>query len=177
MIKNIFKKIGLPLIAVVCAGTIFIKYKLEDNIRDVQANVQIEQENELENTYIDDGYDDINKEDLEDDSADEKYTENTDDSKDESTKIPLVEEEGDDEDKSKPQEENKVEEKPSTAQQTGIFQGFADNNFVEIKIGNSYVTYMVSNEAKKALSNKDIDSNITFVISEVNGQKVITDVK
>ena len=82
-----------------------------------------------------------------------------------------------DEVESKPQEENKVEEKPSTTQKTGSFQGFADSNFIEVKIGDDYATYMVSSDAKKALSNKDIDSNITFTLSEVNGQKIITSVK
>lgn len=173
MIKNILKKIGIPAIVIVCAGTIFLKYKLEDNNNDVQASIQVQQENELENTYIDDGYNSPNKEELEYDKNDEKDIENTDDSKDESIKVPIVE----DEVESKPQEESKVEEKPSVTQKTGSFQGFADNNFIEVKIGNDYTTYMVSADAKKALSNKAIDSNITFTVSEVNGQKVITNVK
>lgn len=173
MIKNIFKKIGIPLIVVVCAGTIFLKYKSENTNNDVQTNIQTQQENELENTYIDDGYNSPNKEDLEYDKEDENYIEEIESKDDESTKVPVVK----DEVESKPQEENKVEEKPSVTQKTGSFQGFADSNFIEVKIGDDYATYMVSPDAKKNLANKAIDSNITFTLSEVNGQKVITSVK
>lgn len=56
----------------------------------------------------------------------------------------------------------------------GVFQGFADDSFVELKVGDSYNTYKVSSEAKEILSSKNIGDSIEFQYIQENGQTIIT---
>lgn len=65
----------------------------------------------------------------------------------------------------------------NSSAKTGSFEGFADDNFVEVKIGNDYATYRVSTEAKNVLSGKNIGDSISFEITTSNGQSIITSVK
>lgn len=74
---------------------------------------------------------------------------------------------------------NKEESSNSEQSKTvsGEFQGFADSSFVEIKVGDNYDMYRVTDGIKSKLSSKTVGQTITFTYIESAGQNVITDVK
>lgn len=162
MAKGFLKKFGIPVLALACVGGIVLKYNsTNDNNVEASIDLEVNSNDELENTYIDDGYGTPSEEELE-------YTQ---DIEEDTIKEDIVEESTENKTTTEKVEDSKVVEK------TGVFQGFADSNFVEVKLGNEYVTYQVSSEAKEALSKKNIEDSITFTISNINGRDVITGVK
>lgn len=165
MARGFLKKVGIPVLALVCVGGIVLKYNsINDNNVDASVDSEVNVNDELENTYIDDGYETPSKEELDgiqnieedivEESVEDEYT---------SEKVES--------------ENNKENETSKVVEKTGVFQGFADSNFIEVKLGNEYVTYQVSSEVKDALSKKNIEDSITFTISNVNGRYIITSVK
>ena len=165
MARGFLKKVGIPVLALVCVGGIVLKYNsINDNNVEASVDSEVNVNDELENTYIDDGYETPSEEELEDIQ---------------NKKEDIVEESVEDEYTSEKveSENNKENETSKVVEKTGVFQGFADSNFIEVKLGNEYVTYQVSSEVKDALSKKNIEDSITFTISNVNGRYVITSVK
>lgn len=59
---------------------------------------------------------------------------------------------------------------------SGEYQGFADGNFVEIKVGDTYNVYKVSDDIKSKLNSKNVGQTITFRYVESGGQRIITSV-
>lgn len=165
MARGFLKKVGIPVLALACVGGIVLKYNsINDNNVEASVDSEVNVNDELENTYIDDGYETPSEEELEDIQ---------------NKKEDIVEESVEDEYTSEKveSENNKENETSKVVEKTGVFQGFADSNFIEVKLGNEYVTYQVSSEAKDTLSKKNIEDSITFTISNVNGRHVITSVK
>lgn len=74
--------------------------------------------------------------------------------------------------------ENNKEENVNTESKTvtGIYQGFADDNFVEIKIGDSYGVFKASGEIKSKISSKNIGDSITLTYVASGAQQIITSV-
>ena len=172
MSKNFLKKVGISLIVLACVGGIVLKSNLT-NENNVDANTSIETNNndELENTYIDDGYEAPSEEDLEYSQEVEENIINEDVVEEIENKNTTEKVDTDNNNNGNKEDSLKVTEK------TGLFQGFADSNFVEVKIGDEYFVYQVSSTVKDALSKKNIDDTITFNVSTVNGQSTITDIK
>src|SRR5699024_9990718 len=74
--------------------------------------------------------------------------------------------------------ENNKEENVNTESKTvtGIYQGFADDNFVEIKIGDYYGVFKASGEIKSKISSKNIGDSITLTYVASGAQQIITSV-
>lgn len=184
MNKQFLAKVGIVALVVGSIGFLVLN---KDKGEDVSANNAPVIEEDFEDTYIDDGYGDLEDVDLNEEFEDKvesnKGNEDYSDSnsskpsdKTEETTKPDKSEEESDKKEDVDSNEDKENAKPST-EKNGVFQGFADSSFVEIKIGDEYRTFRVSSDAKKALSNKNIGDNISFEVTEDNGQSVITTVK
>lgn len=180
MNKKFLMKSGIALIVIASLGFAIIKINKSNDIP--EANVELEvEDNDLENTYIEDNYEMPEDEDLNEEFSNrvENVTNN------EQDKEEIKNEEDNDNKSDKNDNINKVDndnESDNSSvnisnKKTGSFQGFADDNFVEIKVGDEYATYRVSSSAKKTLSNMDINDSITFEFVNENGQLVITSVK
>lgn len=73
--------------------------------------------------------------------------------------------------------ENETEtetEKVELVTSSGIFEGFADSNFIEVNINGEYSVFRIENETiKNNLSDKEAGSNITFKYIEKDNSKII----
>lgn len=191
MNKKFLMKTGIALIVVASLGFVMIKNNKTDKLPENNVELEVE-DNELENTYLDDNYempDDVDlNEEFENRVESEKNNQSDDssqknDSNTSSNTGNSSAEEDNDEDNKDNEEDNKDNEDENssseinTNKKTGLFQGFADDNSVEIKIGNEYATYRVSSQAKSTLSNKNLGESITFEFTKENGQLIITSVK
>lgn len=67
MARGFLKKVGIPVLALVCVGGIVLKYNsINDNNVEASVDSEVNVNDELENTYIDDGYETPSEEELED---------------------------------------------------------------------------------------------------------------
>ena len=174
-------KIGIVVLVVGAIGFVVYKGVNKDNPENETPVV----EEQYEDTYIDDGYGDVEDVDLNKEFEDRIETDkevsenNSSDKKDETTSTNDSEKDEVSKDESSTDKEDsndkETESKPSKSQ-SAVFQGFADSSFVEMKIGNEYKTYRVSPDAKPSLSGKNIGDNVTFKFIEENGQLTIVEV-
>lgn len=138
------------------------------------------QENELEHNYIDDNYEmpediDLNEEFEDRVESNKNNATSSDNNKDtENNKDNNANTNNNSTDNNN---NNNSSTNSSTTTKKASFEGFADDNFIEVKVGNDYATYRVSSEAKNVLSNKNIGDSITIELKEENGQLVINTVK
>lgn len=191
MNRQFLSKIGIGLVVVASIGLVGCSGNKDKDL--VQDENQTAIEEDFEDTYIDDGYDDVEDEDLNDEFKEKVESSNSNNKKDESTssnkKDDSANKTENNKDENKEDEKNKEDEednkdtessKPDNStsnKKDAVFQGFADSNFIEVKIGNQYSTYKVSPEAKKVLDGKNIGDSISFEYKEENGQSVIIAVK
>lgn len=171
-------KIGIVVLVVGAIGFVVFKNVNKDKAPETPTIT----EEKYEDTYIDDGYGDVEDVDLNEEFEDRVETDKE-VSKDESTdkEDDATEKEEDlnkdDEEKEDSAETEDKEESTKPAQsQSAVFQGFADDSFVEMKIGDEYRTYRVSPGVKPSLSNKNIGDNVSFKFVEENGQLTIVEV-
>lgn len=75
------------------------------------------------------------------------------------------------------EEEKKEQASKNEKSATGQFQGFADGNFIEMKIGNSYSVFKVSGDVKSKLNSKKVGDTISFTYVASAGQQLITAIK
>lgn len=84
------------------------------------------------------------------------------------------------EEKNKPQkeEEKNTSSKPEETNNstTGEFQGFADGNFIEVKVGDTYNVFKVTDAIKSKLQSKNMGDKITFTYVSSAGQNLITSI-
>lgn len=82
--------------------------------------------------------------------------------------------------KNEPQkeEEKNTSSKPEETNNstTGEFQGFADGNFIEVKVGDTYNVFKVTDAIKSKLQSKNIGDKITFTYVSSAGQNLITSI-
>lgn len=138
------------------------------------------QEDDLDYTYIDDNYEmpedvDLNEE-FEDRVESNKNNQSNSNDKDDNSDNDDIKEETNS-NTTNNSNSNNNESQVTVTEKTGIFQGFADDNFVEIKVGNEYSTYRVSTDAKNSLSNKNLGDSVTFEFTKQNGQLFIVSAK
>lgn len=188
MNRQLLSKIGIGLIVVASIGLVGCSGNKDKDLSQNENQTTIEED--FEDTVIDDGYDDVEDEDLNDEFKEKVESTNSTNKKDEATSndkkddnTNKTEDKKDDnkednkEDSNKKEEESSKPDDSTSNKKDAIFQGFADSNFIEVKIGNQYSTYKVSAEAKKVLDGKNIGDSISFEYKDENGQSVITSVK
>lgn len=82
--------------------------------------------------------------------------------------------------KNEPQkeEEKNTSSKPEETNNstTGEFQGFADGNFIEVKVGDTYNVFKVTDAIKSKLQSKNMGDKITFTYVSSAGQNLITSI-
>lgn len=82
--------------------------------------------------------------------------------------------------KNEPQkeEEKNTSSKPEETNNstTGEFQGFADGNFIEVKVGDTYNVFKVTDAVKSKLQSKNMGDKITFTYVSSAGQNLITSI-
>ena len=61
-----------------------------------------------------------------------------------------------------------------TETSSGTFQGFADGNFIEVKVGDSYQVFKLSSDVKSKAQSKQVGDTIYFTYTASGGQQVIT---
>lgn len=181
MNKKILKQIGVAFIII--ASGCFLVTKYGSSSKDiVQEDVITD---DFEDTYVDDNYEmpedvDLNEE-FEDRVESEKENQSNYSSETNNNSNNTSSYQGKNNNEDTPMSNNNSQntnsKNDSVSQKTGVFQGFADDSFVEIKIGNEYSTYKVSSNVKSILSNKNIGDSVTFEYINENGQIVITSVK
>lgn len=185
MNKKFLMKTGIALVVIASLGFGAVGCNKSDNKSDTTIESEVP-EDELENTYLDDNYEmpedvDLNEEfENRVESDKNNQSNNSDDSyKDNSSNTSNNPENTNEEKEDKNDGDNNESSSNQTnvSKKTGVFQGFADDNFVEMKIGNEYATYRVSSEAKSMLSNKNLGDSVTFEFTKENGQLLITSVK
>ena len=182
MNKKFLAKTGLALIVIASLGFGAVGCNKSDKSPDNTIESEV-QDNELEDTYLDDNYEmpedvDLNKEfenRVESEKNNQSNNHNKDNNSNGSNNVENTTEEN--ENKNDNVNNDNSSNQTNTNKKTGIFQGFADDNFIEVKIGNEYATYRVSSEAKSVLSNKSLGDSITFEFTKENGQLFITSVK
>lgn len=177
MSKNTLFKLLIPgviIVGLVFGGIYMNKTKNNENINENNVSEDI-----TYNDMYNDNYDYVEDVDLNNEFENAVNEDNNDESSS-NTEDATIDDSTEEEDGSVKEEDSSIKNESSsstTNNATGVFQGFADSNFVEIKVGNDYATYRVSSEAKKSLSNKEFGDNITFEFKEENGQLIITSVK
>lgn len=76
----------------------------------------------------------------------------------------------------KPEEDKKEDSTTESKTVTAVFQGFADGNFIEMKIGDTYGVFKVSGDVKSKIESKNIGDTVTFTYVASGGQQIITSV-
>lgn len=160
------KKIIAGLVVVVAAvGVIKVVSKEESPIS--QEVIEVDATDVSDNLYQD-TFSDTDSKDEEAEKVDEK---------DEEEK--LKEEQKQELDKlveSDLKEYEKEQESNQTKSASGQFEGFADGSFIEVKLGNTYDVFKVTDAVKSKLQSKSIGQNISFTYVSSAGQKVITSI-
>ena len=163
MNKDLIFKIALGLIVVAIPVSMLLNSKGEDKTMDEMSQV-VQEDTEILDDLYSDTFEGSDSEDSSEDLTDE-YTETED--------IEEVITESTTEDT----EDNKDDEVSENAKTvTGEFQGFADGNFIEVKIGNEYSVFKVSSSVKSKIESKNVGDSITFTYTASAGQQVITSV-
>lgn len=161
MNKGLVLKIALGLIVVAIPVSMLLNSKNQD--KSMEEVPQITQE---DNETLDDLYNDTFDEDYELDYNDEYSDEELEAAEDVENYEP-----------NSSAEENKNNEiSGETKSVTGEFQGFADGNFIEIKIGDEYSVFRVSSDVTSKLESKKIGDVISFTYVASAGQQVITSI-
>lgn len=174
MNKKLLTKKGIALMAIACLGFGIVGCNKSDNNSEEVTQSEVQNE-EVEDTYVDDNYEmpedvDLNKEFEDRVEAEKNNQSNTSSDNSEDN---VKEEEQNNDSNANTNDNNQVE----VTEKTGVFQGFADDNFVEMKVGNEYSTYRVSSDAKKSLSGKNLGDSVTFEFTKKNGQLFIISAK
>lgn len=159
------KKIIAGLVVIVAAAGI-IKVVSMNNEKPVEQEEIVQAEKEDVTDYL-----------YEDTLAEENTNENDNDNKIEEgiQNETQVDVENDTEDSNKTSS-NQVDSNKEGNSTSGEYQGFADDNFVEIKVGDTYGVYKVSGDIKTKLNSKNIGQTINFTYIESAGQRVITSI-
>ena len=157
------KKVLIGLVVVVtAAGAIKLVSKDKNDTVKQEEIVQVESSDVSDHLYEDT---------FNDASADEKEEETV--KKDDLDSI--IES---DLEKNEPQkeEEKNTSSKPEETNNstTGEFQGFADGNFIEVKVGDTYNVFKVTDAVKSKLQSKNMGDKITFTYVSSAGQNLIT---
>lgn len=159
------KKVLIGLVVVVtAAGAIKLVSKDKNDTVKQEEIVQVESSDVSDHLYEDT---------FNDASADEKEEETV--KKDDLDSI--IES---DLEKNEPQkeEEKNTSSKPEETNNstTGEFQGFADGNFIEVKVGDTYNVFKVTDAIKSKLQSKNMGDKITFTYVSSAGQNLITSI-
>ena len=159
------KKVLIGLVVVVtAAGAIKLVSKDKNDTVKQEEIVQVESSDVSDHLYEDT---------FNDASADEKEEETV--KKDDLDSI--IES---DLEKNEPQkeEEKNTSSKPEETNNstTGEFQGFADGNFIEVKVGDTYNVFKVTDAIKSQLQSKNMGDKITFTYVSSAGQNLITSI-
>ena len=159
------KKVLIGLVVVVTvAGAIKLVSKDKNDTVKQEEIVQVESSDVSDHLYEDT---------FNDASADEKEEETV--KKDDLDSI--IES---DLEKNEPQkeEEKNTSSKPEETNNstTGEFQGFADGNFIEVKVGDTYNVFKVTDAIKSKLQSKNMGDKITFTYVSSAGQNLITSI-
>lgn len=159
------KKVLIGLVVVVtAAGAIKLVSKDKNDTVKQEEIVQVESSDVSDHLYEDT---------FNDASADEKEEETV--KKDDLDSI--IES---DLEKNEPQkeEEKNTSSKPEETNNstTGEFQGFADGNFIEVKVGDTYNVFKVTDAVKSKLQSKNMGDKITFTYVSSAGQNLITSI-
>ena len=159
------KKVLIGLVVVVtAAGAIKLVSKDKNDTVKQEEIVQVESSDVSDHLYEDT---------FNDASADEKEEETV--KKDDLDSI--IES---DLEKNEPQkeEEKNTSSKPEETNNstTGEFQGFADGNFIEVKVGETYNVFKVTDAIKSKLQSKNMGDKITFTYVSSAGQNLITSI-
>ena len=164
MNKSLITKIALGLIVVAVPAFIFFSSKERDT--ELQPEINQEEIQDVSENLYEDTF--------------EENDEELDIEKDEYMNTDIIDETISDIESSNVESapENIKEENANTESKTvtGIYQGFADDNFVEIKIGDSYGVFKASGEIKSKISSKNIGDSITLTYIASGGQQIITSV-
>lgn len=161
MNKGLVLKIALGLIVVAIPVSMLLNSKSQD--KSMEEVPQISQEdNEILDDLYSDTFDENNDLDYSDEYSDEA--------------LEVIEDFEDYELDSNVEENKNNEISGETKSVTGEFQGFADGNFIEVKIGNEYSVFRVSNDVKSKIESKKIGDTISFTYVASAGQQVITSV-
>lgn len=163
------KKIIAGLVVIVAAAGI-IKVVSINNEKPVEQEEIVQSEKEDVTDYL---YEDT----LAEENTNENDNENDNDNKIEEgiQNETQVDVENDTEDSNKTSS-NQVDSNKEGNSTSGEYQGFADDNFVEIKVGDAYGVYKVSGDIKTKLNSKNIGQTINFTYIESAGQRVITSI-
>lgn len=161
MNKGLVLKIALGLIVVAIPVSMLLNSKSQD--KSMEEVPQISQE---DNEILDDLYSDTFNGNNDLDYNDEYLDES----------LEVIEDFEDYELDSNAEENKNNEISGETKSVTGEFQGFADGNFIEVKIGNEYSVFRVSNDVKSKIESKKIGDVISFTYVASAGQQVITSV-
>ena len=184
MNKKFSMKTGIALIVIASLGFGVVGCNKSDKLPDNAIESEVK-DNELEDTYLDDNYEmsedvDLNEEfenRVESEKNNQSNNSNDSHKDDNSNTSNNTENSSEEKEENNTNTNNSNDNQANVNKKTGVFQGFADDNFVEMKIGNEYATYRVSSEAKSVLSNKDLGDSVTFEFTKENGQLFITSVK
>lgn len=165
MNKSLVFKIAIGLVVV--SVPFMISMNKKENIK-VEETPQIEMSQEDNDDVYDNLYDDTFNEgssDTHDVTEEEKQVDETEEALDDLNK-----------EAEEVIQENEKEEQANSKTSTGSFQGFADGNFIEVKIGDNYSVFKVSGNVKSKLENKNIGDSITFTYVTSAGQQLITSI-
>lgn len=160
------KTIGITALAVVTIGASLLIFKPSQE-SDIESEIEVEESLDIaENLY--------------EDTFSNEYTESEENVEDyeESTIGENITDENTQENKNTQEDNVEDKEVNSTVKtSSGIFQGFADGNFIEVKIGGSYQVFKLSSDVKSKVQSKQIGDVISFTYISSGGQQLITSVE
>ena len=163
MNKGLILKIAIGLIVISVPASMLLNSKTEkENSIEISQGVQEDSE-VLDNLYGDtfEGSDD---------------SENVDESLYSDDEVEDIEEITSDSTSEEVNDDKNDEVSQNSKTVTGIYQGFADGNFIEVKIGDEYGVFKVPNDMKSKVEAKDLGDSLTFTYVSSAGQQVITSV-
>lgn len=177
MSRKLLEKKGILLLVLVSLsiGMVGCNKSKVDTDTSIQSEIQNDEtiEDAIDNDYEMPDDVDLNEEFENRVESEKNNSSNSTNSTNTSDSNSVVDEEKSDKEDSQSSNDNTLD----VTEKTGLFQGFADDNSVEVQIGSEYATYRVSSTAKSSLSNKNIGDSIVFGLKSENGQLVISFVK
>lgn len=157
------KKIIAGLVVVIAAaGVVKVTSANKEPVQ--EEIIKVEENDASDHLYENTFEDDVNAEEYSDEKEETDIEEETD---------TVAEEYKEGEQK---EEGNSSSTESASKTITGEFQGFADGSVIEVKIGNTYDVFRVSDEMKSKLESKKIGQTITFTYVASAGQQVITSI-